>query len=266
MAPLPPPPPRPPRLPPPPPRPAPASSGPRVVTNTYDHSVSRWGLGEVVLTLVLYIVVGTGIGLLALGGDVDSTLEGPWLPGVLTVPPMAALAYLTWLARRRGAGLTADFRLQARRQDLLVGFGLLVGAWIMAIATLLIMIALGGEAPSAAAADLAIDSGEGTGITVWILAFAVLGSTLVPLVEELLFRGLFWSALEKRGINNIVTLLITSAGFAAFHFEPSRFPILFAIGLAFGVGRLVTGRIAASILAHALVNAVSMVAIISEVA
>ena len=251
--------------PPPPPRLQPATSGPKVVDNTYDHAVSRWGLGDVLIALVLYMVVGTAIGLVAIGTDLDGTLEGPWLPAVLTVPPMVALGYLTWLTRARGAGFAADFQLRVRRYDLLAGLGIWLSAWILAIVALVIMLAFGGEAPSAAAADLAIDSGEGSGVTIWIIAFAVLGSTLIPLVEELLFRGLFWSALEKRGVNNVVSLLITSAAFAAFHFEPTRFPILFAIGLAFGVGRLATGRIASCILAHALINAFSMVAIVLEV-
>ena len=39
---------------------------------------------------------------------------------------------------------------------------------------------------------------------------AVFAATAVPLIEELVYRGLWWSALLKRGMSEWWVLLITS--------------------------------------------------------
>jgi membrane protease YdiL (CAAX protease family) len=79
------------------------------------------------------------------------------------------------------------------------------------------------------------------------------------------YRGLWWSALLKRGMSEWWVLLITSAAFAAAHFEPSRFPVLFTLGIALGMGRLLTGRLGAPIITHALINGLGMIALLATV-
>ena len=109
-------------------------------------------------------------------------------------------------------------------------------------------------------------TGDGAGLTVWIVVVAVFASTAVPVIEELVYRGLWWSALLKRGVSEWWVLVITSAAFAAAHFELGRFPVLFILGLALGMGRILTGRIGASIVTHALINGLGMIALLATLA
>jgi len=58
-------------------------------------------------------------------------------------------------------------------------------------------------------------------------------------------------------------LVVTSAVFAVAHLEPARTPVLFVLGLALGWGRVMTGRIGASIFAHGFINLVGMIAVLT---
>lgn len=255
MAPLPPPPPPPPRLPPPP---APVAGDPYHRTH-YDHAVSRWGIGDALLSMAVFFSVSLAVGFVAILAVDGTTFTGAWLPVVIAVPPLVQLGHITWVARARGAGLAADFRLKVTFSDVAVGAGLCIAGLILAGITAAIVFELFDQEPTASAAELVEDSEGGNGLTIWIFLFAFLAATLIPLVEELVYRGLWWSALEKRGMHPVAILALTSAVFALVHLEPVRTPVLFVLGLAIGLGRLVTGRIAASIAAHMYVNAIGMI-------
>ena len=49
-------------------------------------------------------------------------------------------------------------------------------------------------------------------------------------------------------------VVVTSVGFAVFHFEPSRFLVLLPIAFALGFARARTGSTGSSIAAHMTVN------------
>ncbi|MEZ5244040.1 MAG: type II CAAX endopeptidase family protein [Acidimicrobiales bacterium] len=255
MAPLPPPPPPPPRLPPPAP-PGPSGSIHRA---TYDHEVSRWGIGDALLSMALFFTVSIAIGFVAYFAIDGTVITGFWLPAVVAVPPLIQLGHVTWIARARGAGLSRDLGLQVKFGDVAVGAALCVAGLILAGITASLIFELFDQEPTASAAELVEDSEGGNGLTIWIYVFAFLAATLIPLVEELVYRGLWWSALEKRGMHPVVILVLTSGIFALVHLEPVRTPVLFMLGLAIGLGRLVTGRIGASIAAHMYVNAIGMI-------
>lgn len=229
----------------------------------YDHESSRWGLTDFVLTGVLFTIVGLAIITAEVAFNESDQLSGPWLLAVVGLPPVAELLYVAWVGRSKGRGLALDFRLRFEPGDIRLGVRLFALA-IFGAAILVALWSLFGEPPTATATDLAQDSGDS--LTVWIIVFAVLGATFVPVVEEVVFRGLLWSALEKRGHGQIFTLVVTSAIFSLFHFEPARSPILFMIGIAIGIGRLRTGRIGASIVAHVCINSLAMIGLLAEVA
>lgn len=266
MAPLPPPPPPPPRIPPPPPprgsRPIAAGLGAHV----YDHERSRWGLPDAVLAFVIFFGASLVLGLAFVAAEgVDATLNGPWLPLLVVGPAVCQFAYVAWAARAKGEGLIADFRARVTLVDAAIGAALCVSALILAGITATVMIEVFGEEPTAAVADLIEDSeSESSGLSVWIYLMAFLGATAIPIIEEVVFRGLWWSALEKKGFNQWVTLAITSLVFAIVHFEPWRTPILFVLGAVIGLGRIATGRIGASIFAHMYVNAIGMIFLLIE--
>ena len=255
-------------LPPPPPGPA-APVRPKVfssdtVTVSYDHDASRWGVPDFLVTAALFVAASIGALFLvrAITGA-SGVPTGPGLLAVVAIPPIAELLYVIWVGRAKGQGLADDFRLRYRSGDLGLGANLFGLAIVGAVAIVAVWSAFG-MPPSAAATDLAQDSSDS--VTIWIVFFAIVGATLIPLIEEVVFRGLFWSALEKRGHGPMFVWIVSSAIFSLFHLEPARIPILFVIGLVIGLGRLRTGRIGASIVAHMMINSLAMVGLLAELA
>lgn len=231
---------------------------------SYDHAASRWGVPDFLVCGLIFIGVSIGIVLVIvqLSGS-DDAPTGPWLLAAIAIPPLAELAYVVWVATKKGRGLAPDFRFDLQRGDVRLGVNLFGMAILSAFVIVAIWSAFG-EPPTATATDLAQESTDS--LTIWIVLFAIAGATLIPVIEELVFRGLLWSALEKRGHRPLVILLVTSAIFSLFHLEPTRSPILFVIGLVIGIGRLRTGRIGASIITHIIINSLAMTFLITELA
>lgn len=217
---------------------------------------------DALLCIVVFIVTSIAVVLsVAFLTDSSDIPQGPWLVAAIALPPLAELLFVWRLGKAKGRGMVADFRFSREKGDVGLGLNLFLLAMLGAIVIVAVW-QLFGEPPTAAATDLAQDSADS--VTVWIFLFAILGATLIPVVEELVFRGLFWSALEKRGHGPIFTLLVTSAIFSAIHMEPTRSLILFVIGVAIGIGRLRTGRIGASIVTHVAINSLGMIGLLAE--
>jgi membrane protease YdiL (CAAX protease family) len=260
MAPLPPPPPA--RIPPPPPPPSAAASD-AWVSHTYDHSVSTWGIGDALISMLIFFVMSFALGFLALGvGGGD--LNGAWLPTAVVVPALIQFGYVAWVANARGRGLAKDLQFRIRFSDIATGAGICLVGLILAGITATAIFHLFDQEPTATAAELLQDAEGESGLTIWIYLMAILAATVIPIVEEVVFRGLWWSAFEKRGMHPVLTLTVTSAIFAVVHLEPIRTPVLFVLGMAIGLGRLVTGRVAASIAAHMYVNSIAMIFLLIE--
>ncbi|MEM7094753.1 MAG: CPBP family glutamic-type intramembrane protease [Actinomycetota bacterium] len=257
--------------PPPPPGSEPVRHPSPWVANTYDHQVSRWGLGDFFITEAIFF--GLNIAFIAavlVWTDTDfgdtNTISGSALLLAAVGPPLLQLLYIVQVSRRRGAGLAKDFQLRFQASDIGLGLGLAVGGLILAGIIVAVMVATGSEQPSAAAIDAALDANDDGGITLTIILFALAGAIVIPFIEELVFRGLFWSALEKRGVSNNVSLVITTVVFAAIHLEPMRFFILLGLGFALGFARLRTGRIGAAIVAHMAINSLGMIGLLTQLA
>nr|WP_188986272.1 type II CAAX endopeptidase family protein [Saccharopolyspora subtropica] len=149
----------------------------------------------------------------------------------------------------RGRGLRSDFGIRPTRRDVRVGLvcGLcaLLGSWTLS----LVIIAVSGPPPET---DLArLMQGERT---IWLFLFALFAFLGAPLTEELLVRGALWGALEHYRIPRYAILVLTAMIFALIHQEVWRTPVLFVGGLAIGAARMITGRVAASMVAHATNN------------
>ena len=257
---LPPPPPPPPSAPPPPP-----SAGHGRPPETQFAPTCRWGLGDAFTSYGVFLLGSLVAGLIAFGAQGDtSRLAGAWLPFVVVLPPLLQIAHVRWVATTRGTGLNRDFGFALKGRDFAIAAGLWLVAIAAATASLWFLDVIGVGTPTAAVAELTEDSEGGRGITIWIIILAVSAATIVPVAEELVFRGLWWSALLKRGMDERLVLVVTAAVFAAAHLEPRRTLVLFAIGLALGWGRMRTGRIAPSIIAHAIINGTGMVALLTS--
>lgn len=149
----------------------------------------------------------------------------------------------------RGRGLRADFGILPRRHDVKIGLicGLcaLFGSWMVT----LVIIAVTGPPPET---DLArLMQGDRT---IWLFLFALFAFLGAPLTEELLMRGALWGALEHYRVPPFAILILTSVIFALIHQEAWRTPVLLVGGLAIGAARMITGRVGASMVAHATNN------------
>lgn len=90
------------------------------------------------------------------------------------------------------------------------------------------------------------------GLNVWTIL--ILLSVLPAFLEELAFRGVIQSGLE-RVLTRAEACIIQAALFSVIHLSPIIFPTHFAMGLAFGWIRIRTRSLYPSILMHMLWNA-----------
>lgn len=91
----------------------------------------------------------------------------------------------------------------------------------------------------------------------WIVVFALWAATavLVPLWEELLFRGFLLQALRAR-LGWAAAVPLVALLFAGVHMVPPAMPYLFVVGLACGLLVRFHGNLWASVLLHAVNNTV----------
>lgn len=163
-------------------------------------------------------------------------------------------ALFSW---RVGRGLRSDFGIVPTRRDVKVG--LACGAIALGISWVLslVLISIAGPPPPGGIADL-IRGEEG----IWLFLFALFAFLGAPITEELLMRGALWGALEHYRVPRYAILAMTALIFAFIHEEAWRLPVLFVGGLAIGTARMVTGRVSASMIAHATNNFLPAVAIL----
>lgn len=199
--------------------------------------------------LVVEIVFLGSSFLLAVGlGEVDSAQEV--LLAIVVPTILAALTCVVW-TRVFGSGPVADLGLQFRWED--VGIGLLIG-----VAGLFVTIPAALAYLYLVGPDLTTSVGVAfEGIrTTWPVALAVMVGVVVvaPVCEEIVYRGLLWNAVAHWIGNRWVVFVLTTAVFALAHLEFLRAPLLFVVALPLGVARLLTGRVTAGIVAHAVNN------------
>lgn len=199
--------------------------------------------------LVVEIVFLGSSFLLAVGlGEVDSAQEV--LLAIVVPTILAALTCVVW-TRVFGSGPVADLGLQFRWED--VGIGLLIG-----VAGLFVTIPAALAYLYLVGPDLTTSVGVAfEGIrTTWPVALAVMVGVVViaPVCEEIVYRGLLWNAVAHWIGNRWVVFVLTTAVFALAHLEFLRAPLLFVVALPLGIARLLTGRVTAGIVAHAVNN------------
>ncbi len=179
----------------------------------------------------------------------DPPVLGPLLLLVFLPNVLLGLgpAVVSW---RLGNGPNRDFGLWPTLRDLKVGLAAggvaLLAAWLLGLVLLRI-----NPNPTTGVEQIEALSG---GRTVWLAAAAVFVFLGAPLTEELLTRGALWQALAHYRIPRGVVLALTSLVFAFLHEESWRMLGLFAQGLAIGAARMITGRAASSVVAHATNN------------
>lgn len=210
----------------------------------------RWGLWDVVWTAIAALVIALVVGSLLYLADAPLAVQ--ILAGI-TAPWIAMAGWPLAVTAWRGNGPRIDLGLRLTWSD--TGWGALAGgaglvlAGIAALITQLFVPDL-----TSTAADVA-DELEASSGRLSLTVFAMLVLVGAPIVEELFFRGLFFAALRKRGVNAVLTIVITGVVFAGFHFEPTRFFVLLPTGLLLGWVRWKTGSTGAAMVGHGVVNA-----------
>ncbi|NNE73765.1 MAG: CPBP family intramembrane metalloprotease [Acidimicrobiales bacterium] len=179
-------------------------------------------------------------------------------------------AWPLYVARRFGQGLAADLRLKFDRFGHDVVLGLAVGTAMIFVAGLMSVVAstvmsLEGSASNTESVTEAAASG-------WqwpTIALAVLGA---PIVEELFFRGLLLRALEGKW-GKIVAVALSSVVFTLIHYNGAGLPetvVLFSaigtVAVVLGVVVVKTNRLLIAIVAHAVFNAMGVLAAYSVLA
>ena len=213
----------------------------------------RWGLGDVATGIVAATVLSILIGSLIYGiaGWEGSDQVPIWGLGLLQVPLWAGyLGVTVWAASTKGNGVVSDLGLWARWTDAPVGLLIGVVAQLLLLTALYIPIfwltGTDGDELSAPARELADRAGS---VPSWLL-FALLVGICAPVVEELFYRGLFLRSLTKRGMPPVAAVVLSSAVFAAIHFQVLQFAGLFVFGLIAGTLAERTGRLGGAIWAH----------------
>jgi membrane protease YdiL (CAAX protease family) len=173
---------------------------------------------------------------------------------VLAGAVFGVLLPLVWIGRRLGPGFRSDLGLDRPRPGVLAAAAFLAVAALVPVSQLA-EISLRFFPPSAewirqANADLPRTT---PGI---VLAFVTV-VLVVPLVEEIIFRGLLqrWVATFLGPGQAVVYAAVL---FALVHLQPWLFLGLLGVGLVLGFVFRTTGSVTACALAHALHNALSL--------
>lgn len=215
--------------------------------------------------MILVSIVGTVVGIavvIATGGDVLDTESATGLAAsVLAVSILAQqfgqgvwpLIVVKWKGRSR-----RDFGLRFEPVDLATGIGAGIGMLILAglIGAGLTWL-VGLDDPDAAENTQFLTDNLDSWWK-WVMVFvAVVGA---PVSEELFFRGLALRAFQKR-LGPAWALVLSTMLFTVLHIQGSSWQGLVVllgtigtVGAILGVLALLTGRVAASIVAHAVFN------------
>jgi hypothetical protein len=217
---------------------------------------------KLVLTMLASIVAAAGVGIMTYYGLAKTmgSLLGTALPQIVTFAVYATLV----------AALCYSF-LPASRPPIALHFTgvknmvFAVGATILLIAACALAYAFlgrffGGFAHLLAQVTaVATDAKrlQGQSSSAWVIAI-LRGCLLVPIFEEVFFRGLLLSWLNRH-MHFVPALLVHAVLFAAMHVYPVVFPYAFLAGIATGYVRRATGSTFNTVLMHMINNVVLLI-------
>lgn len=225
----------------------------------------RWGLGDVVVGMLLALVGGslTFSLAVAISGEEADELTLGWV----NLAQIGMWAFLlgvpAWAAAVKGNGLIRDFGLRFQSWEV-VG-GALAGLASQAILLPLVYLPIfllsdtDGDDLSERAKDLA-DRGDGAfGVVMLVLLTGI----AAPIIEEIFYRGLFLRALERR-LGSTPAIVLSGLVFGIIHFSLISLPGLAVFGMVLAVLAVKTGRLGAPIAAHMAFNLLAVVQILME--
>ncbi len=223
-----------------------------------------WGWLEI-LAVILFtaasalVLLVAAAGLTRLAGGASPANSGMLAPTVYLTSMGIYLAVIVGVylfAARKHGWAALGWRNVPTRTLLLVPLVLIFGLGMMGLVNFALIQIVGEfENPQVDA----ITGGQPFGST-GLIALLVLVAGLVPLSEELFFRGMLYGTLRERwGI--LPAVLISALLFALAHFLPVLMPALFVMGLILALLREYTGSVVPGILLHAMQNGIALIAI-----
>lgn len=247
-------------------------------TEEFDWSDSRWGLGDLLLSLPVLVVslIVSALAGLALTRFVIIDVFQPGVSeatrssimdsafGISTLLGFQA-ALFGWpliVAKWKGRGALADFGLRFRWIDLVIGPASAIGMLISAgILTQLVAWLVGLEDVADASNTDILTSSDG-GFARNMLFFSVIVGA--PFCEELFFRGLAMRAIQKR-FGLLAGWVGSTLLFAAPHFQSGSWQAVVTllssiavIGAALGALAAWTKRLGPGIIAHMCFNGIAV--------
>ncbi len=212
---------------------------------------AHWALVAFIVSLGAYYVLSLLLSGLAFHGRIGLSDLGPLI--LLAFVPNLLLGVGPVVASRRwGGGTRVDFGLRPTVRDLRVGLACggfsLLAAYVL---NLVLLQVYGDDYLSDSTTEVLRSMTSGLG---WLVFAALVVVVAAPLTEELLFRGALWTGLAHHRVPPWVILVLTALIFAQVHGEPERTLALLGQGIAIGMARLITGRVSASVIAHATNN------------
>ncbi|GAA4934245.1 hypothetical protein EV188_102695 [Actinomycetospora succinea] len=200
-------------------------------------------LAYVVLQLALFVAIG----LLS-----EGTPPAPLLVAVSAASALGAVAIALSL-RVRSAAAVGLVHPTLRGIGLGVGVGVLV--WLASRVLIVVYVALTGDRSDPQEA-LTLFSGPVAAALV-----VAIGGLLVPLGEELLFRGLGYGVLRRVG--RVFAVIVTAAVFALAHGLNVVFAAAFVLGVVNAVLYERTGSIWPPVATHATFNLISFALVLA---
>ena len=106
-----------------------------------------------------------------------------------------------------------------------------------------------------------VDEFAMSGAALWSVILLTL--VAAPLAEEILFRGWMLPMMIARGVPVLFAIVISALAFGLLHIAQGLLVMTstFLLGIALGVARVATGRVAAPLLGHAANNAFAVFAV-----
>ncbi|GAB3563747.1 type II CAAX endopeptidase family protein [Amycolatopsis endophytica] len=225
----------------------------------------RWGFGAFLVVEAVLLASAAFV----------SVLLGPAPPGqplpardvlIGTIAPTVLAALVAILITQvRGNGPFTDLRLSWNWDDVKLGLKLGTFGLVLTTVSAFVWTQAVGEANAGSAISALVEE-QPMSVSAAVVMFAYLW-LLGPICEEIIYRGLLWSAVERLHWGQekwarLAAFLLSTAVFAASHLEPLRTTLLLVIAIPIGLARLFTGRLLGSIVAHQMNNFLPAVAML----
>ena len=184
----------------------------------------------------------------------SALLLGPLLYALAAVSVVSLCLAHTRVSFRKAFGLRRGGARDALAKGALYGIAAVPPVMLLSMAMGAATKALGYEPQVQEVFDWLSDSTLALSTRVFMMVAAVV---FAPVAEELIFRGILFSAL-LRGRAFAFAALLSSAYFALVHFHAPSFLPLLALSFAFSAGYAATGSILTPIVMHMLFNLTSV--------